>query len=171
MKFAGKKLKAFRLLFHAILLDAIYQSVPVWKKLTRYSVHCEKRIHTISPFWFRNSMWLQREATGALMYQNRVTWEIPRDAVPKGLGGWWGLHRDPRVVRSVTATALPVYRTSVFHYVMGHCTAQSYRGGLEQCRWVSYNTSGVGADKRVRERAPRSSLRFVIKGNDRKRNY
>lgn len=63
-----------------------------------------------------------------------------------------------------------VYRTFVFHYVMGHCTAQSCRGGTGQCRWVSYNTSGrLRADKYARASEHVAAPRFVIKGNDRAR--
>jgi len=122
-----------------------------------------------------HSTWLQRAETRVLMDENRVKWEIPRDAVPEDVREMRRADRPPSrpPCRAQHRGDSPlVYRTSVFHYVMGHCTAQSYRSGMEQCRWVSYNTSGVGqADKRARERAPRSSLRFVIKENDRKRNY
>lgn len=64
-----------------------------------------------------------------------------------------------------------VHHTSVFHYVMDHCNAQSYHGRMEQCRWVSYNTSAKGlregesvGQTNARARAVRSSFR-----NQRKR--
>lgn len=127
-----------------------------------YSVYGEKRIHMISGFRCCNSLGLQREETRALMHENRVTWEISRNAVPKdpGPGEKGTPSRPPCVVRATSRQrdGPLVYRTFVFHYVMGHCTAQSYRGGMEQCRWVSYNTPGGRAGRQTRARAASAVL-------------